>query len=172
MTRIKELTDEQYLDLWARVVRDDLHLGRIVDLRPPTRDEDWLQATDMVMSIPGGDVALRLRDYSYYERFGPQWSIRVFARGHRTEIHKIRDDGWARWYLFGYYHEPTGTIGYWFMLDLDAVREAGILDGIGDADYRPNGDGTGGYYIPLDRLMTEGCVIECSEPIEYQAKLI
>lgn len=116
-----------------------------------TPDQDMKQATDFVVVIDGGEIAVRIR------RDKCKWrdlTIRSTNRGHKTEIHKIRD-GWARYYLYCW-TQGGSDISEWMLVDLNKVRELQLLDGRSEI---PNGDGTLFIAIPYRELNEKDCIL-------------
>lgn len=128
-----------------------------IDTAPAKRDME--EATDLILSVNGGDIAVRVRRNKFWLkglRFGFDLSIRAECRGHKTEIDKLQE-GFGKWYFYGYSSNDSGGLVEWWLLDLDTVRGTNILTG--NYPVYPNGDGTAGKYIPLDKLDELDCVI-------------
>lgn len=125
--------------------------GHMLDICIAPLDADMNRATDMVVSVKGGDVAVRVRRPRYNYR---DLTIRARAGG-KTEIDKIRE-GFARWYLYGWTN-GDGRLAEWMLVDLDKVREHELLNGrrvIGNRDGR-----TGFIAIPAEELLAKGCIV-------------
>ena len=152
-----------FAELHMPAVRDglgNLPMKLFLDIETASAKRDMQEATDLVLSVQGGDIAVRVRRNKFWERgklFGYDLSIRAVNKGHKTEIHKLRE-GFGRWYFYGYSSDDAGRLIGWWLLDLDMIRQLKILD---DESYPiyPNGDGTEGMYISLRDLKSKGCVI-------------
>ena len=128
---------------------------------------DYEEATDLVVNIAGGTMAVRVRRREHFDiaaRLNSfDWSIRYDNSIHRTEIHKLRE-GFADWYFYGYSeNDATTLIAYW-LIDLENVRLAGILEDerIGNTwPIHNNHDGTSGLYIPIRILEDNRCIMHC-----------
>ena len=126
----------------------------LLSVKVASQDKDTKQATDLLISVDGGDVSVRLRRPGCRFR---DLTIRSYrSNGHRTEIDKIRE-GFARWYLYCWMDDPW-TIGDWLLVDLDELRESGLLDD--DRPIKVNPGGRTGFkrYNPRE-LDNEGCVL-------------
>lgn len=114
-------------------------------------EQDMKQATDFVVVIDGGEIAVRIR------RDNCKWrdlTIRSTNNGHKTEIHKIRE-GWARYYLYCW-TSGRKEIGEWMLVDLNKVRELELLENRSEI---PNYDGTWFITIPYKELADKECVL-------------
>jgi len=125
-------------------------------------DVDRRNATDMVVRLSGGDVAVRLRraDCDYRDL-----TIRSKRdSGYRTELSKIRD-GFGDWYLYGWL-DGRNHISEWILVDLDELRTKQLWRGRREI---PNGDGT--WFIPIaaDELKRCGCLVadKLGEPVPF-----
>lgn len=129
-----------------------------IETAPAKRDME--QATDLILSVSSGDIAVRVRGKHHYkkaiEKFGFDWSIRAYCRGHKTEIHKLKE-GFARWYFYAYSIDDCGKLAAWWVIDMDKVRSENVL--ARDWPAYPNGDGTSGLYIPIRVLEAMGCIV-------------
>lgn len=116
--------------------------------------KDTENATDLVLEMGSGDIAVRIRK-SAYRKYG-DWTVRSDSNGHRTEIDKLRE-GFARWYFMGYSQDDVSRLACWWLLDMDKIRQAGILE----KRRKPhtNGDGTAFVAIPIAELERAGCVV-------------
>lgn len=122
-----------------------------VNVSIATPDQDMKQATDFVVVIDGGEIAVRIR------RDKCKWrdlTIRSTNRGYKTEIHKIRD-GWARYYLYCW-TQGGNDISEWMLVDLNKVRELQLLEGRSEIS---NGDGTLFIAIPYRELNESECIL-------------
>ncbi len=93
--------DKQWADRFRGEVEAIIrrHVGLVVTVRLADDHEDAKQATDMVVEVVGGTIAVRIRDDTRDFR---DWTVRTSrASGVRTEIDKLRE-GFARWYLYAW----------------------------------------------------------------------
>jgi hypothetical protein len=141
------------------------HLDRIVSVRVASDEEDTKRATDMVVEVAGGTVAVRVRDWVRDFR---DWTIRTRRRsGARTEMAKLKE-GFANWYLYGWC-KPDGRIGDYVLIDLAAVRTHGLLD-IPRREQSADGWQTAFVAIPVPELRNatclavDACTSDCPEP--------
>jgi len=136
------------------LIKDNLRqIARVVIA---SQDDDRHKATDMVVRIDSGDIAVRIRrpDCRYRDL-----TLRAYvASGYPTELEKIRT-GFGRWYLYAW-ADSTGQLAEWMLIDLDKVRDTGLL-----ADrqltYNPGGQ-TGFVSIGLAELCEHDCIIASS----------
>ncbi len=143
--------DMAWSDVWLPQVADILRSNamHLVSVTRASDTDDMNHATDMVVQIEGGQVAVRLRRPYYHFR---DLTIRSVRKGHETELAKIQR-GFARWYLYGWTNDSC--INEWMLVDLDKLRVSGLLDG---RETRMNKDGETGFIaIPFEEL--RGCVV-------------
>lgn len=110
-------------------------------------------ATDFEVKLVGGTIAVRLRRSNCAYR---DLTIRVHRDSlKKTELAKIKE-GYAFRYFYGW-TDDKGAISEWILVDLDKVREVGLLE----KEWRwiPNGDGTYFIAIPLEELRSTGCLL-------------
>lgn len=122
---------------------------------------DKKRATDFTLRLRGGDIAVRLRRPYYNFR-----DLTIRARrdnGVKTELAKIKE-GYAFRYFYGWTDDEK-RIAEWMLVDLDKVREKGILEK--DWPLKPNKDprtgkldGTHFIPIPAKDLHDAGCLLE------------
>lgn len=99
------------------------HITTLASVRLGTDDEDMKQATDMVLEIHGGTIAVRVRDARYKYR---DLTIRSSVpTGNQTEIDKIRA-GFADWYIYGWADQQQ--ISEYILVNLAQVRYAKLLE--------------------------------------------
>lgn len=116
-------------------------------------EKDRSYATDFEVKLSGGTIAVRLRRPGCKFR-----DLTIRARrdnGAKTELAKIKE-GYAFRYLYGWTDEQ-GKIAEWILVDLDKVRQAGLLEK--ERRFIPNGDGTHFISIPAKELHTSGCLM-------------
>jgi hypothetical protein len=125
----------------------------IIDVREAELDDDTNKATDMVVSVTGGDVAVRVRRDKTVFRDLTLRSWRAF--GVKTELQKIRD-GFADWYLYAW--TDGGVITEWILVSLEKLRESGILDMEHEEIVNVDGE-TSFVVIPIGELRQYNCII-------------
>lgn len=132
----------------------------LISIRTSTPDEDMKRATDLVITVEGGDVAVRIRRIGYHNKYR-DLTLRSYNNGHKTELHKIKE-GWGRWYLYLWVGD-NGKICDWILVDLNKLREANIWDTLPE---KPNTDGTTRFvWVSSYRLKSIGCLVaEYTEP--------
>lgn len=132
------------------------NIGRLVDIRLAPYADDAKKATDLVISIDSGTVALRVRDAGCPFR---DFTIRSSVpSGKQTELHKLRE-GYGRWYLYCW-RTRSGVIRDWILVDMDKMRASGLL-------YRErqdikNPDGTCFRVFTIDELRKNDCIVAAS----------
>jgi hypothetical protein len=129
------------------------------NLGDPTFKQDTEQATDLVLNLTGGNMAVRVRTRKQYDaalQWGFDWSVRSYANGYRNEIEKLKQ-GYVRFYFIAFSADDAGTLAAWWLLDVDRVLAQGILDKKWKR-YK-NNDNTEAMYIPVRDLEKAGCVI-------------
>ena len=111
----------------------------IVDIKLASEYQDTRQATDMVVTVTTGTIAVRIRTFKSTKKKYRDFTVRSITRcGNKTEIDKLRD-GWARWYVYAWENQ-AGEISEWMFIDMDKVRASKLLDT--KRHDIPNGDGT------------------------------
>lgn len=160
----QRVMSDLYLDSFKDILkRNSMHFLRF-DVS--TEEEDTQQATDMVIKVEGGDVALRVREPSCVYR---DLTIRTKSRyGGKTEIHKLRE-GFGTWYLYGW-GDGVGAVKEYILVDLNMVRDFELLDK--PRSERSNYDGTKFMSIPISELQMHGCIIakQLSSDTELKVK--
>jgi hypothetical protein len=130
------------------------HVGVMISVRKASDREDCKQATDVVIEVTGGEVALRIRDT---KRTFRDWTIRTRrVSGVPTEMHKLKA-GFARWYLVAWCRLSDGKIGDYVLIDLDKVRSKGLLDKDRKEQSADDGE-TFFVYITVNELREHGCL--------------
>lgn len=142
---------DRYLKDIARILK--ANAGRLIAIKVAPMTNDLEQATDLVISIEGGDVAVRVRRDCKYRDL----TIRAWRRsGTKTEIDKI-SSGFGRWYLYAW-TDSKGKIVDWILVDLDKFRNSGLLE-----DNRriiPNPDKRTGFKVyTINELSKNNCLI-------------
>jgi hypothetical protein len=148
----------------VRKALGDLPSKIFFDIETAPAKKDMENATDLILSLSSGDIAVRVRKRHYWDLQNEKgwkhdWSVRAESRGHKTEIHKLRE-GFGRWYFMGYSDDDNGKLIGWWLIDLDKVRSLDILEE--DWPIYPNMDGTSGMYIPISELTRLDCIAACS----------
>lgn len=141
-------------DAYLPAFKDILEKNSMNFLSMKVSDEhkDMKEATDMIIKIEGGDVALRVRDASIKYR---DLTIRSRTKfGGKTELQKLKE-GFGDWYLYGWGRQRI--IEEYVLVDLDRMRDFKILDK--NRKEIPNGDGTYFVNIDLGELEMCGCII-------------
>ncbi len=88
---------------------------------------DMTEAADLELQSPNMRVAVRLREYRYYENpaYRDDFTIRkaVYNSGAATEYDKIKS-GYGDRMLYGFMHKDDSnlTVPHWMWLDLSALR--------------------------------------------------
>lgn len=122
-----------------------------INVSVANQELDTKQATDFVIKLEGGDIAVRIRrdDCKYRDL-----TIRSINHGYKTEIDKIRE-GFGKYYLYCW-TDSTGEVSEWILVDLDKVRNLNLMDNRRDI---PNGDGT--YFIAISKkeLNNNDCLL-------------
>lgn len=170
----------------VREILKELPAKYFLDFATATPQQDMEQATDLILEIPGGTMAVRMRRNKWYHnglKRGFDWSIRYECRGQRTEIDKLRD-GFADWYFYGYSADDISSIIAWWLIDLNLVRDEQILEEttvrrmLWDVHRNGSGyglnfvpDGTSALYVPMGYLEQQNCILDSYAPIN-QKRLI
>lgn len=139
--------------------------GEFIDIDEADIETDARMATDLVITIKGGQVAVRIRRNGYGKY--RDWTIRSRRdSGQKTELEKLQE-GFARWYL--YLWTTNSTIVDWILIDLNRVRDSGILQ----REYREISNGDGTHFIPIktDTLKWHQCLIAEFQEDDYQPPL-
>lgn len=144
---------DAYLPAFKEILK--MNSMNFLTLKVSSYAKDTQEATDMVVEIEGGDVALRVRDANIAFR---DLTIRSRSKnGGKTELAKLKE-GFGDWYLYGWGSQRR--IDEYILVDLERVRKFGILDV--ERKHIPNGDGTTFVSIPIGELEMCGCIINKS----------
>jgi hypothetical protein len=93
-------------------------------IRTATHEEDYLEATDLVLP-DGRTVAAKTRRASILSRYPDEFALRCRAPGgHKSEWAKVRDDKRGDLLLYTYSDEGETMIQKWRLFDLDVLRVA------------------------------------------------
>lgn len=144
---------------WADIHTDEVikilkenAIQHIIKIDVSDPEDDMGKATDMVIKVTGGDVAVRLRTGERPER---DLTIRSYNKGYKTELEKLRD-GFGDWYFYAWFG-PDNHISEWLLADINQMRISEILD-VPRFEI-PNGDGTKFISITIDELQATACLI-------------
>ncbi len=140
---------QKHIDSMIEILKENaMHIVKIVIA---DAEKDTKQSTDLIVKVEGGDVAVRTRTKNIKFR---DFTIRAKSYyGFKTELDKLRE-GFAQWYLYAWELDK----GYeWVLIDMDRVRDSGLLD----CDYpvKMNRDGTGFINIRLSHLQLHDCIV-------------
>ena len=129
-----------------------------IDISTASEYEDKNQATDFIITLEGGEIALRIRRSNYEHR---DLTLRYSTRyGNKTEFEKIKD-GFAKYYLYCWTKEDDKKNEYideYMLVDLDELRKSGYLNK--KFDPIPNKDGgTSFVFIPIHELKELNCLV-------------
>lgn len=165
----KYLTDRQWADYFLPDIKDILihNTHHIIKVEVANDDQDTRQATDMIITVGSGDVAVRIRRDGYKQKYR-DWTIRSFRRtGNKTELMKLRE-GFCRWYLYCW--TENNQIIDWILIDLDIVRRSGLLD---KKRYQiSNWDGTYFIAISVKELKDNNCLVSDRSTKFQQMRLL
>lgn len=143
---------QRHIPAMIRILRANaMHL---ISVEIADEHQDTKESTDLVVRVTGGEVAVRTRRKQYGKQYR-DFTIRSKSRyGQKTELDKLRE-GFARWYLYAW----EADYGYdYILVDMDAVRSAGLLDV--NRPERCNRDGTRFIAIDLAELRQHGCIVQ------------
>lgn len=143
---------DEYLPAVKQILEENaMHF---ISIKIAPLSDDLERATDMVLTLTGGDVAVRIRrDNCAYRDL----TIRAWRKGDiETEIHKIRK-GFARWYFYAW-TKKNKSIGDWIIVDLDKMRQLDLFDDNRSTIKNPDGR-TGFVAYSKDELSKNGCLI-------------
>lgn len=144
---------KQFIPEIERIIRECSHC--IISIRIANDDEDYNQGTDFVVTVKGGEIAVRLRRPSCTYR---DLTIRSRRKnGSKTELEKVRE-GASRWYLYGW--TVKNSINQWIFVDMDKMRSSGLI--YLHRTEIPNKDGTAFVKFTLDELLEIGSLLNCS----------
>lgn len=134
-------------------------LPYLVEINTASIEMDTKCATDFTIRLKGGNIAVRLRRSKYRYR---DLTIRALRdTGATTELAKIKAGHGFR-YFYGWIDE-NNNIAEWILVDLDKVRESGLLENrtlIANRD-PVTGKPDGTYFIAIKatELDQAGCLI-------------
>ena len=129
----------------------------LLSVRVATDEQDLKKATDLVIRVDGGDIAVRIRRPNYRGRFR-DLTIRSWrASGFKTELEKIKD-GFGDWYLYAW-SDGQGGLDDWLLVDLHNLRKSGLLDNRRVIKNRSDKGLTGFIAIKDSELKAHGCLV-------------
>jgi hypothetical protein len=156
-TRLKNLyeTDKKWEEAYHPQVLGILNqlIPHLAVISIASDEEDKKSATDFKVVLMGGTIAVRLRRHTCKFR-----DLTIRSRrdsGRKTELAKIKE-GYAYRYFYGWLNR-NNVLSEWILVDLDKVREKGLLD-IPRKEH-PNYDGTYFIDIKIKELSDAGCLI-------------
>ena len=154
--------DWQWADGHMKAIVDVLQLNamHLLSIQVASLERDMKKATDLVISVEGGDVAVRIRRPRYRSRFR-DLTIRAWREsGVKTERDKLLE-GFGDWYLYSW-SDGNGGLSDWFLVDLNKLRESGLLK---QKPVKKNKDGRSGFIAITDReLRAVGCMVSEFRP--------
>lgn len=167
--------DLAFKECWG-TIPNGITGGKIITA---SEDMDKHKATDLIVCATSEhEVAMRVRGFAYLQNKEViDWSVRTQASGGgTTEIDKLRA-GFCALYFMGCSatyanagaarHAPpcrTAQLLHAYLIDLNAVREAKLLD---ELVIHPNGDGTAGGYLTFKKLDKFGCILWTTPDIAH-----
>jgi hypothetical protein len=110
-----------YKDI-ARILR--MNAPKIIKIAIADDETDMKEATDFVVTLKGGRVAVRIRK----DVGGRYHDLTIRSRrrsGAKTELQKIKE-GYADFYL--YIWTGNENITDWWLVDVECLRSSGLLD--------------------------------------------
>ena len=149
---INKQRSDLYINSVRQIIKDNIKY--LVEVVVASNEKDTKEATDFVIVLKGGDVAVRLRFWSCYT-VKQEWTIRSrLDSGMETELSKLKK-GFARWYLYGWVKD--NILFSWMLIDLNMVREKKLLDL--PWYEKSNHDGTHFIIVPNIDLYKHQCIV-------------
>ena len=148
--------DKGWADNYFTSIRNVIYkvTCQIVKIEVAPDQEDKENATDYKITLETGNIACRVRRPSCKYR---DLTIRATrTSGSKTELEKIRE-GYARWYLYAWAKDGN-TFDAWIFVDLDKLRESGLLEQKHGVISNPDGK-TGFIALSLNDLFLNNCII-------------
>lgn len=144
-----------YMPVVKRILKQ--HAGQFISFEIASDEADRKRATDMMVKIVGGSVAVRIRRPHYTFR---DLTIRAArSNGVKTELDKIRE-GFADWYLYAWAN-GNGTFEEYMLLDVHKLRASGLLE---NRPLKWNRDGQTAFIsIGKIELYLNDCMVAHSE---------
>lgn len=137
----------------------------LAKIKIATPEDDKKRATDFAVEVDRGTVAVRLRRSNCTFR---DLTIRSYREnGMKTELAKIKE-GYAYRYFYAWTDEHH-VIKEWILVDLDRVRDLGLLDTVGPSI--PNTDNETHFIaISIRQLEESGCLL--ASQLEKKARQV
>jgi hypothetical protein len=110
---------------WMPDVIAILHANsmKFISITNSSQDEDLNKATDLNITIVGGQLGVRVRKSSILKR---DFTLRAINTGHVTELEKLRNkNDVATWYIYGW--ETNNKLDDWIMVNIQAMKKSGLL---------------------------------------------
>lgn len=145
---------KQYEDKVIELIRKNA--GHFIDIKTASIDRDMKEATDFVINISGGDIAVRLRRNNYKQRDLTIRHKTTWKKGFEPETWKIYN-GFGKWYFYGWIDDDNNITEY-IIVDLDIVRENMLITPY-QGSYIKNKDGTGFIAIKIEELENVGAIL-------------
>lgn len=128
--------EKSFIPAITRILRKNAH--HVLTIQEATDTEDMTECFDAVIKTETKKIAIRIRSYYYFKNFR-DFTIRAKLKsGRRTELHKIKE-GKGDLYFYAWKKEDNNSLIAYMLIDLDKLRESGLLD-INKKAY-PNNDG-------------------------------
>ena len=129
------------------------NIAKIISIKPATFEDDTKRATDFVVLVEAGTVAVRIRRAHIKFR---DLTIRSYNNGHKTEIDKIKEK-YVRYYLYCWTDESE-NISEYLLLDIHKIVSSGLLE---NKEETHNKDGRTRFIsITIDELQNNSCVLK------------
>jgi len=151
MYQEQRLQSDKYLESFKKILKENsMHF---LSMEISNNEKDMQEATDMIIKITGGDIALRVREPNCKFR---DFTVRSQTRyGNKTEIDKLKE-GFGDWYLYGW-GDGNSKVNEHILVDIHKLRETKLLEK--NRRHIPNGDGTKFISITIDELEQSKCII-------------
>lgn len=120
------------------------HANHIVNIEIAEPEADMKYATDMIVEVNNGHVAVRIRRSVYSYR---DLTIRSYKNGYKTELDKLKE-GYADWYLYAWENKTQSGLAEYILIDLEIARPLFFMD----LQEKTNNDGTKFVIIPIPYL--------------------
>jgi hypothetical protein len=142
---------DQYTDQLLAILQP--LVGKIATIRPADQQSDMKRATDLIATIPEGDIGIRVRDRIEYRDLSLRSRV---SSGMTSEVPKIKA-GWCTWYLYGWV-DNDDKVSDWMFVDMNVFREKKLWEGAVEKD---NWDGKSSFIlVPWRKLADAGAVVD------------
>ena len=145
---------EGYKPHIRRILKENA--GYFLEFEDASEDTDMKEATDILINIRGASIAVRVRKDTRYRDL----TIRSECGGYKTEIDKIKE-GFGRWYLYLWVNDNEKTVNDWMIIDLNKLRECGILEEVKTSIMNRDGR-TGFKFYKAKSLFEKDCIVKAS----------